>query len=65
MIHYRTVTASMSQYGLCLLGSKGAIIYYQEGGRLFVIAGRQFFLSPPLGLRKRILAPHLKEYPLT
>ena len=27
--------------------SKGAIIYYREGGRLSVIAGRQFFLVPP------------------
>ena len=27
--------------------NKEAIIFYQEGGRLFLMAGRQFFLVPP------------------
>ena len=54
---------------------QGAIIFYGEGGRLFVIAGHQFFLPPPWhahknsgpppGLRKKILVPPLvKEHPL-
>ncbi len=37
---------------------KGAIVFYLEGGgRLSVIAGRHFFLVPPLGMRKKILVP--------
>ncbi len=30
-----------------------------RGGRLSVIAGRQFFLVPPFGMRKKILVPPL------
>ena len=37
--------------------AKGAIIFYRKGGRLFVITGRQFFLVPPLGMRKKFWSP--------
>ncbi len=34
---------------------KGPIIFYLEGGRLFVIAGRQFFLVPPWHAAKKLV----------
>ncbi len=39
--------------------NKGAIIFYREGGRLSVIAGRQFFLVPPPWHAQKILVPPL------
>ncbi len=41
-----------------IFNGKGAIIFYREGGgRLSVIAGRQFFLVPPLACAKKFWSP--------
>ncbi len=40
--------------------TKGAIIFYREGGgRLSVMAGRQFFLVPPFAYDKKFWSPPL------
>ena len=47
-------STAMDLVTACILG---VIIFYRDGGRLFVIAGRQLFLVPPLGMRKRFWSP--------
>ncbi len=48
----------LSSFGFGVTNCKGAIIFYREGGgRLSVIAGRQFFLVPPLACAKKFWSP--------
>ena len=44
---------------LILSDAKGAIIFYREGSRLFVTAGRQFFLVSPFTYVKKNWSPPL------
>ena len=45
----------LTEQGVC--DRLGSYHFLPVGGRLSVIAGRQFFLVPPFGMRQKILVP--------
>ncbi len=45
--------------------SKEAIIFYQEGGSLCVVVGRQFFLPPLMAYAKKTGPPQVRPPPKT